>query len=348
MNEHEDTNISHEESILKKHNHYIPKMYLDGWADQKKVFCYQLLVPNSKVPLWKHASVENTASLDFLYVNKAEGKEYSELEELFNTNYETPAAEPLKKAREGKHLSEEDWYALIEFVAAQIVRTPAYFFNSQERNVKAFYQGLEKVREKLQNLDLQEAVQNSPETPPEGFPLKVSIVDDSGEEAGITIESFTGKNMWFWEIRRFLEKTSKILHSHQWSIAKAAEGVLWPTSDDPVIRLDWYGKGKYDFGGGIGRKNCEIIMPISPTKALYTLIGSKRSPRPTFPFELSITIKKLICEHALLYVYSSIEDTDIPDLRQRTVDLAEFRRVKNELEQWHKQYTDVEVPFFES
>ena len=117
---------------IKRHNHYVPEMYLMNWATEKKVFTYQLLVPHINVPIWKATSIEYTASIDNMYVRQAKGEELDDFEEIFMRDYETPAKNPLIKACTDQPLTENDWDALINFLAAQIVRTPSFYFKSQE------------------------------------------------------------------------------------------------------------------------------------------------------------------------------------------------------------------------
>src|SRR5699024_11588180 len=46
-----------------------------------------------------------------------------------------------------------------------------------------------------------------------------------------------------------------------------------PTSDNPVINLNYYRKDKYDFNGGWGVDNTCIMMPLTPKHLLYTQVG---------------------------------------------------------------------------
>lgn len=48
-------------------------------------------------------------------------------------DFERPAEEPLRKARTGARMSRDDWKQLIRFVAAQDVRTPAYYWEQAKR-----------------------------------------------------------------------------------------------------------------------------------------------------------------------------------------------------------------------
>jgi hypothetical protein len=52
--------------------------------------------------------------------------------------FEKPAEEPLRKASTGARMSYDDWKQLIRFVAAQDVRTPAYYWEQAQRADEQF------------------------------------------------------------------------------------------------------------------------------------------------------------------------------------------------------------------
>ena len=55
----------------------------------------------------------------------------------------------------------------------------------------------------------------------------------------------------------------------------------------------------------------------------------------------------MIVEHALMYVFSCERDEEISILRPRVIDLKEYERIKNEIEEWYKKYEDEEVPYLD-
>lgn len=70
--------------------------------------------------------------------------------------------------------------------------------------------------------------------------------------------------MWLWGIEYVLNNTAEALHRHKWTILKPYVGLSWFTSDDPVVKLNYYKVGNYDFGGGYGfkaapRKSVELL-----------------------------------------------------------------------------------------
>ena len=81
--------------MIKRHNHYVPEMYLKNWAKGNKISTYCLLVPNANVPVWKDQSLKYSASIDNFYVRQENGREMDDFENEFMQKYETPAKEPL-------------------------------------------------------------------------------------------------------------------------------------------------------------------------------------------------------------------------------------------------------------
>jgi hypothetical protein len=48
-------------------------------------------------------------------------------------------------------------------------------------------------------------------------------------------------------------------------------------TDHPVLTLNYYGPGRYDFGAGWGREGSEFILPVSPRLAVCTQVGRKET-----------------------------------------------------------------------
>lgn len=337
---------------IKRHNHFVPEMYLKNWAKRKKINTYSLLVPNENVPLWKDNSVKYSASIDNLYVRQEQGKELDDFEDVFMRRFETPAEKPLMKACNNQELTILEWHILIDFLAAQIVRTPSFYFKSKDFVMDIFPEELDSIGQKLSNLTPEQIKEQPHEVTQEKnlLPLRINFtgnIDDNNHEL-VEITTIAGKSTWLFIMEHLLYGISSILHQHKWSIVSAYSGINWPTSDDPAICLNYYGNDNYDFKGGWGKKGSEIILPICPTKALYTKIGADIPNHMTFTKDESLLLKRLIVEHALLYVYSSEKDGEIPSIRPRTVDLEEYKRVKSELEGWYEQYQEGEVPFLEN
>lgn len=215
--------------MIKRHNHYVPEMYLSSWAHGKKINTYQILVPHEKVPVWKSNSVEYSASIDNLYVRLKQGEEVDDFEEEFMRKYETPAKVPLMKACSNERLTVDDWHVLIDFVAAQIVRTPAFYFKSQEIIKNILPDILESTGKTINKLSL-ETIRSQKGNEQNGdnllpTSLRFTDIQTDSDQQYVEITTIVGKSTWLYSIRHLLSSTSSVLHQHKWSIVSASDGM---------------------------------------------------------------------------------------------------------------------------
>jgi hypothetical protein len=61
-----------------------------------------------------------------LYTRLVAGEETDEFEQWLDQEIETPAAEVIEKAISDTQLTPDDWKRLVQFLAAQQVRTPRW------------------------------------------------------------------------------------------------------------------------------------------------------------------------------------------------------------------------------
>ena len=109
---------------VSRDNHFVPQMYLRNWciSGKEKLFVYRLLVPNG--------------FLKNLYVRVEDDQELDDFETGFNELFEAPAKLALDKAIAGSRMTPDDWSILSDFILAQFLRTPSFFFGVQEWGVK--------------------------------------------------------------------------------------------------------------------------------------------------------------------------------------------------------------------
>ena len=308
-------------------NHYVPCEYLKAWeSPRRRVWLYRLLVSHANVPLWNEKSIRGVAYHAHLYTRLAVGGATDEIEQWFDREYETPAAEVLQKVVSDSRLQPSDWRVLIRFLAAQDVRTPARLVEFLKRWYESypdFFQStLEKSVEKLESMKARgEEIRIAPFPQADYFPIRVTTKIEPGQEFGtIKAESVVGRALWLFSIKHLLSKTTEVLQQHRWTIMAPPKGVEWFTSDDPVVRLNFHNHSKYDFGGGWGSKGTEIFMPISPKHLLYTQVGSRPPQRGRqFSSEQAEIIRRCIAEHAHRFIFASKPDANMASLRPRTV-----------------------------
>lgn len=339
---------------LSRNNHFVAQMYLDAWKNENnKVWTYDLLVPNEKCNIWNERSTKSIASQQDFYIRLNEDTEVDDIEQYLNNQFETPASIPMKKAVNGEKLLQEEWEKIISYIGCQIVRTPAFVSKMLEISkmniVNTFKQAIQNIEEELNSKSIEIIIQDSKKEKNNSkndlFPLK--IVDtglEHGDKKIMKIETITGKSYYLCMLMHLLTETIKVLHNHEWKIIDIDERVKIPTSDDPVICLNYYNDKKYDFGGGWNKTGSEIIFPISPTKIIYTKVGEKNiNFRPDY--QLSMLIKRIIVEHASRRIFSKDKEKWIIKSRKRHVNKSEFEREKEMLKNWHKNYIDMESEY---
>lgn len=154
-------------------------------------------------------------------------------------------------------------------------------------------------------------------------------------------EVLFGRKTWLLAIRHLLTKTYKVLLNHNWNLVKAPPGISWLTSDNPVIKLNYYGNNEYDFKGGWGNNNTDILFPLSPKYLLHTQIGSKEH-LANCSSELAKTINRYIAEHAYRIVFSEKPIKNIETFRKRLVDADVFKFEQLAWQNWHDYHTESE------
>jgi Protein of unknown function (DUF4238) len=340
---------------LRVNNHFVPECYLKRWGNSEgKVFVYRTLVEHENVRVWKPHSVSAIAYQKHLYTQIISGHESDEVESWFAREFESPANEVLAKATTASRLTSDDWEILIKFLAAQDVRTPAKLLEHLQRTPKVLSEVIENVLGELKGkLDRREVdeLKTHAETPStESLPLKVTTHFEEGSDTGILkAETYVGRSTWIHSIKHSLENTRKVLHTHKWSIVMPAEGYYWPTSDNPVVKLNYYSPGNYDLEGGWGRKRGNIFFPIGPEHAMFVQIGDKQVQKNTRLSETQTReFLKVIVENSHRKIFSHFENMDIPLLKKRVVDPSKLSIENEEMSVWHQKNIQMEHEYLAS
>lgn len=333
---------------LRKDNHYVPQLYLKQWSLNGKIPTYRLLVPNDNCHMWKDHSIKGIAFHQHLYTYVAAQGETDEFERWLDREFESPAEEAIDRVIKGLQLSQDHWALLIRFLAAQDVRTPA--------RLKQF---LAREGETLQSLldetltssvaELEKAVQlgihlSAPKKAMNDiFPFKITVERNADGGGIIRAKTVVGRQLWLACSRHMLTETLSHLMAHRWTILRAPDGVSWPTSDNPVIRLNFVDASNYNFLGGWGRKNGEILLPLSPKHLLYTKIGSRTFQRGTvLDVGTALLLRRMIIEHADRFIFA-YEQGDIHLIRPRKVCPETFKYEQLIWQNWPKDQSDAEA-----
>ena len=300
--------------------------------------------------MWKPSTTSGVGYRVHLYTRVVAGQESDDIETWLDREFERPAAEPLEKAISGCKLTPNDWKYLIRFVAAQIVRTPAYFIDNRRRweadVPKLLGETLRQSVEKWEaatRAGIRLVAEKAPNS--EYLPLHISVEKNSGSPGGtVKTTVLLNRDTWFFSMKHLLTVgAGRQLHDYRWTIVSPCEGASWFTSDDPVIRLNFYVNGAYDFKGGVGMPGAEILLPLSPTHLLYAQVGHKPPPRGTIMSpQHTAMIRRFIAEHAHRMIFAASPEQDIVDLRPRTVDEQRFREEEQMWQDWHAEQSAAE------
>lgn len=352
-----DLNAKSGQAPFKRDNHYVPRSYLKRWAaNDKRVWTYRILVSNSNVPKWKAYSIKGIAYHSYLYTRIVKDEKIDEIERWLDSEYENPAEPVIEKVLAQKKMSPKDWSILIKYMASQDVRTPAYLSKSlkiQENSTDEIMRStLEKTVSELK-VAKEEGRAIKPKRVPnsEYIPMHVSIEDDSKTgRATIKAKTVTGRSIWLFSIKYLLEnsKSMSALLGHKWTILKSPEGIRWCTSDNPVIKLNYYSPNNYNFKGGWGSKGTELLFPLSPNFLLYTKIGERPPQKGTvLSVEMANIFQKIILEHAYRFIYSTEKNLIVESIRPRTESRSIFNDEKHQWQEWHSKNVQIEKELYE-
>lgn len=339
-------------------NHFVPQFYLKRWSkDGHRIWCYRILVPQAKVPEWKLKSIRGIAYQRDLYTSMVGGQEIDEFERWIESEFENPAQDTIERVLHGDTLSSSDWERLVLFLASQDVRTPQSYFES----IMRWYKKLPKIFQQI----IEQSVQEFEEAAKTGRKLKIRQTTEKQyftdafhvkvnpharpetNQGEIKVKVASGRRLWLESQHHLLEKTAKVLLSHHWSIAEAANDTEWFTSDHPVVRVNYYGEGKYDLKGGWGKEGCNLLMPISPKHLLFTEIGKNLPNRFVFTDRLTYEIKRFIAERAYRSIFAHKRMPEVKQLRPRIINLQMYREEQEVWRNWHNDQCKIEQDFDE-
>lgn len=335
-------------------NHYVPECYLKSWEDDNcEIHVYRLLVTHEKVPAWSTKSRGAIAYQKHLYTQVIAGEESDSFEKWIDKEYETPATEALEKAINDKRLTSEDWSILIKFLAAQDVRTPSKLYEHLDRGSTSMANALESSLSELKEMLGAKPIEKIDQPTDKNIdsstlPVKVTIEpSENGEGSIVKVETYVGRSSWVFSMNHLLNSTCKKLHEHKWTIVKPAKGYKWLTSDNPVIKLNFTNYQDYDLKGGWGKEKGNIIFPISPEHAMFVQIGDRSYQKGTrLSLEQTVFFRKIMCENASRFIYSSFNDDEVLNYTPRKIDKKQYLFEKNEFAKWHERNKSHEIEFF--
>ena len=310
------------------------------------------MVHHAQVPVWRKSPTSSVAHQKNLYTQIVSGKARDDLEIWFDTEFESPASVVLDKVTNEAGLSKKDWSILIQFLAAQDVRTPFRMLehlNLLEKILpEEFEKMLEAVAEELEEFKhLNILAGNSTKDLP-SFPIKITPQSsERSNKINLKVETYSGRSTWIHSIKHLLTETSLILHKHQWTIIKPSKGYFWPTSDNPVVKINYYKPGNYDLKGGWGVENGNILFPIDPEHAMFVQIGKRPIQKNKRVSEdLTKELIQIIAINAHRSIFCNQINDEIPAIRPREVNPDKCDKEREAIQRWQDSNSDLERKYF--
>ena len=327
-------------------NHYVPRLYLKSWEKNERINIYKLIVPNSKVPIWASKPSKSIAFQRDLYTRIEQGEELDDFEQDFSQRFEMPVKPCLDKIINDEKLTASEWTTITDYVTAQFVRTPSFLLYINEYARKILPDTLDELLGKIsRGIPLSSAPQKISEKKIIPTDIKIHPKTSENDNNILEVNVVNGKGVWLSIVDSFLADGSNIrrrFRDMNWCIISSRKDCLWPTTDNPVAI---YNKqtGHLGIENGIAGKPIQIIFPLSPNKVLLSSYHRDYGWRHNADYKLSMLIKQIIINNALVYVYSSLKDESIVQIRPRVVDEDSYKELINNSSEQYKKYREEEA-----
>lgn len=301
-----------------KRHHFVPQFYLKNWSkDGKCIWMHRLIVSNNKVPEWEFKSIKNIAYYKDLYTGNIENNISDEIEKWFDKEIENPCKKIFDDIRVGRKIGKEKYLSITKFMIAQHIRTPKFFKKGIPRWEETIMDTIKDINLKDKSLESTSYIDEEYIRFKKYVPIRVKTEESDKRKVAYKIETSIGKGNWLYAIDYIYNCIVPKLPQYKWSILQAPSGFQWPTSDNPVILLNYYGNGRYDFKGGWGNKGTEIIMPVTPSHILMTHVGESMPSYQNINVYTAKVLRKFIIENADHTIYAKAKIKNIYKLRNR-------------------------------
>lgn len=300
---------------------------------------------------WRRSHIKSTACWPDLYTQERRGVDDDTIERFFGRDLESNARRVFGKIDGGRSLDPADMDVLIDYVAAQMVRTPAWFRFANDLTGDIFVPIAERMFQQMRSYaeegTLKEKVQEghaiARRGPFPGTPIKVAVHEETSE---ISVETSLGRQTALASSGIALNgAVTETLHTHNWALLQAP--LALPTSDNPVVRFGQYKDGSLRYDVGIGRANTDIIFPLNPQCLLFTEVGRGKEDMARIASNDGFwdTILKAITEGARRYIYALKPIDDIESIRPRVVDAKRHREEYEFMKRWHADQSSIELDY---
>lgn len=339
---------------LTRNNHYVPRAVLRRWStDGTHIHAYRTLVAAERIPEWLRMPVKGVAYQRDLYTQSNPDGDLDDFERMVAEKYEGPGLRSIERVLTGVRLTSVDWRNIGHFVACQDVRTPASLVEEIQKWNRDLPEFLSKNMQETID-EMESAVRGGPPPTPHeqsGAELKdvlrvhiEKIPTEQGGGAWVKSEIVGGRKLWLSMNRHLLGGIARVFAEHRWGIYEPFGDTEWPLTDRPVLKLNWYGEGKYDFKGGWGNPKGDIMMPLSPRKLLHVEVGRRCTGKNhVMSKELTELTQRLLCENAFRWIFATKPIPMFAEHRPRVVSRDDFEHEEAEWLAWHRDQGESEL-----
>jgi uncharacterized protein DUF4238 len=333
---------------VTRDSHYVPQATLRRWSDDEThVWAYRLLVSHENVPLWERRAIKGLVCQDDIYTRFYGDQETDEFER-FITSIEEPGQAAIGKLLAHSRMKPADWQAIATFVAAQQLRTPLHLLESTRRTQRHIQDSLEALIRKYEEAGA--IVEGDDPPAPTNFlhdSLKISFEPptDGSDKAGVRAETKSARSVWMDTQRHHLTNNLHHITGHRWRAASPFGDEEWPLTDHPVLTLNYYERGKYNFEAGWGNRGSEFILPVSPKVALYTKVGDNTTGPFTFSRELTEELQRIMAERAFRWILARRVLPWVATVRPREVNAQRFEQECQFWREWNRAQSQAEAEF---
>lgn len=342
--------------IITRDNHYVPRFYLKGWsANGSTILTYDLVVKNERVPHWKHCQIKSMACWRDFYSQTADGVVSDAFERMLNSEYETPSIRAFEKVKKNEYVERKDIDSLVNYLVAQMVRTPQWYLSMAKLESALFPEVATKaVREVLDRCSTEwqckdgSACEDGLEESSSArlsIPIKAELTKDGGP---VVVESYSGRTSNLAFATRVLDGVvGNTIRSCCWTVQRCPEGYFLPTSDNPVVVAGSLGSGGLGIEAGAGVRGTVIFMPIDPSHLLFTVRGFTPQRIESAFWELLSTgeIVKLITLNATRYIFARCPIQEVERIRSRIADAEYWKELEKERKEWHDIQSELEAEY---
>lgn len=332
---------------ITRDNHYVPQLYLKHWSNNGNTVCtYNGILRNKAQKAWRNTSIKKSGYQRDFYTDIIDGFEDDKIERYFK-GIEDSAVPVFKKIRDDEAVSDSELSDLIEYMIAQLTRTPAFFNYSNEivaANIDSNAQSACKALETTTKDD------DRSERLTQSLADKLMPISGSLDGLDVTIEVGCGRSMFISSALRFRDgEMANLFRNLHWHILTTDQHFL--TCDNPVVLLR---RNVFNRKWTVGLKGTPqdylqyIYMPLTPQHVLIAKFPGSTEEQGGMVLTPNLfrLLQKGIVLNAIRYVYGVREEQCVERWRPPTINQELFDSLDEERRSWNQSNLEIEGDFF--